>query len=146
MWRVFPEQNEHHLIATSAADKGLCRALTWGRISQICNGLQRECLEWDHAGGGQWDWSSVPAQVNIVLSVVLLHSGISLSVFYQVGLVACARVILSCHRWSLLIYPASWKLQGTVLFLVTYFKILILQVLQVLKFSHSSGPLQAHAR
>ena len=58
-----------------------------------------DCQEWDQAGGGQWDWSSVPAQVTIVLSVSS-HSGISLSVFYQVGLVACA-TLLSCYRWSL---------------------------------------------
>ena len=49
----------------------------------------------------------------LLSSVVSLHSGISLSVSYQVGLVACATVnyMLSLEFASFL--PNSWKLHGT---------------------------------
>ena len=70
--------------------------------------------ERDQTRGGQWDWASVSFQVDIFIVLCSSsHSGISLSVSYQVGLVACATVnyMLSLEFASFL--PNSWKLHGT---------------------------------
>jgi len=84
--------------------------------------------------GTKRDWTFVSLQVTSLSLVSSSHSGISLSVLYQIGLVACAIVKYVLLLEFALFLPNSWKLHGTDLILNSEF---------VETFCFQQGPVQA---